>query len=142
MLLLRCGSAAEVAPNSCVLYLPSEEPEAGRVLTVPVLSQVLRAMVLAWEPDWGIVASHEWQEAVRSKEDEREPVGWFTYFSTSRGNAPSLPEPVRSEFVEGQGTLVLLTPERLSTANPEHLALGRRVQEALDARGLLRPIPS
>jgi hypothetical protein len=28
----------------------------------------------------------------------------------------------------------------LSVANPEHLALGRRVQEALDGRNLLRPV--
>jgi hypothetical protein len=35
----------------CLLYLPYAGPEAQRVLTAPVLTQVLRAMVLAWEPD-------------------------------------------------------------------------------------------
>jgi hypothetical protein len=54
----------------------------------------------------------------------------------------SLPEPVRVQPVEDKGTLLLLTPERLTASNPEHLALGRHVQEVLRARGMLEPVVS
>jgi hypothetical protein len=49
---------------------------------------------------------------------------------------------VRVESVEDKGTLIVLGPERLSASNPEHLSLGRRVQEVLDSKELLRPVLS
>jgi immunity protein 52 of polymorphic toxin system len=42
------------------------------------------------------------------------------------------------EEVEDKGSLIILTPELLRSDNPEHLALARRVQRSLEARGLLR----
>jgi len=67
-------------------------------------------------------------------------MGWVTYFSRQWGLVPALPEPVREEPVEEKGTLVVLTPERLSGRNPEHLALGRRVQSLLEDRGLIKRV--
>ena len=69
-------------------------------------------------------------------------LGWMTYFSRSRGEIPALPAPVRIESVEDQGTLILLTPERLTASNPEHLSLARSVQDVLRTRGLLEPAVS
>jgi hypothetical protein len=97
----------------------------------------MRALVLAWEPDWGGVIS----EAYRDLRDE--PVGppytgWLMYFAHHWGVVPPLPSPVRVEPVEDKGTLVILTPERLTPSNPEHVALARRVQNQLEERGLLR----
>ncbi|KFA87141.1 immunity 52 family protein [Archangium violaceum] len=139
---LRCGSAAEFVPNNCLLYLPKEEPEEERVLQVDVLAQVLRAMVLAWEPDWGFITSGDFRDSLSPQGIAGTFVGWLTYFSRRRGEVPPLPEPVRVQPVEDQGTLLLLTPERLTASNPEHLALGQRVQEVLHARGLLEPVVS
>jgi hypothetical protein len=119
-----CGSDARGAPNSCFLYLPREEPGAERVLTAPVLTEVLRSMVLAWEPE-GAAGTF---------------VGWMTYFSRHRGEVPSLPEPVRVETVNEKGTLVQLSSERISAANSEHVSLARRVQDVLLSAGLLEPI--
>jgi hypothetical protein len=65
-------------------------------------------------------------------------VGWVMYFSRLRGKVPPLPAPVRIEPVEDKGTLVTLTPERFTAANPEHVALAARVHELLDRAGLLR----
>jgi len=62
----------------------------------------------------------------------------MTYFSRERGEVPALPAPVRLELVGDKGTLVILTPERLTPSNPEHVALARRVQNLLEERGLLR----
>ncbi|KFA91996.1 immunity 52 family protein [Archangium violaceum] len=139
---MRCGSAAELMPNNCLLYLPSEEPERERVLQVDVLAGVLHAMVLAWEPDWGVITSDDFRDNLSAEGDAGTFVGWVTYLSRSRGEVPALPEPVRVQPVEDKGTLLLLTPERLTASNPEHLALGRHVQEVLSAKGLLEPVVS
>ncbi|KFE60946.1 hypothetical protein DB31_4570 [Hyalangium minutum] len=62
------------------------------------------------------------------------------YFSRLRGTVPPLPAPVRIEPVEDKGTLVILTPERFTVSNPEHVALAARVHELLDRAGLLRKL--
>ena len=67
-------------------------------------------------------------------------VGWIMYFPRSRGTVPPLPAPVRIEPVEDKGTLIVLTPERLTPANPEHIELAQRVHVLLDRAGLLRPL--
>jgi hypothetical protein len=56
------------------------------------------------------------------------------------GKVPALPAPVRVESVGGKGTLIILTPERLSPSNPEHLSLAWRVQKLLEERGLLKQV--
>ncbi|MFY0576638.1 Imm52 family immunity protein [Cystobacter fuscus] len=73
MVQLTCGDASGAYPNSCVLYLPRTdvEPEGTRVLTAPVLVSVLRAMVLAWEPLFGVIATHEFRRALRPARDPR-----------------------------------------------------------------------
>ncbi len=139
---LHCGSAAEFASNSCFLYLPKEEPEKERVLQEDVLTEVLRAMVLAWEPDWGVVTSGDFRDTLSQQGIAGTFVGWLTYLSRGRGEVPPLPQPVRVQRVEDKGTLILLSPERLTASNPEHLALGRHVQDALRIRGLLEPVVS
>ena len=97
----------------------------------------MRAMVLAWEPDWAITTSDGLWEQLSNGSRIGGFVGWMTYFSRRRGELPVLPAPVRVEPLEDKGTLVILTPERLTVSNPGHVALARHVQSLLDARGLL-----
>lgn len=137
---LTCGDDAVVAPNNCILDLPREKPGSERVLSVSVLTEVMRAMVLAWEPDWGVVTSEDFRDSLSQEGDAGTFVGWLTYFSRSRGEVPSLPAPVRVAPVEDKGSLVFLSPVRLSVANSEHLALGRHVQDVLLSKGLLNPV--
>jgi hypothetical protein len=137
MMMLSCGSAFEGQSNSCLLYLPSEEPELGRVLTASIMTQVLRALVLAWEPDWGGIISHAYQD-IRDEPAGHPRTGWLMYFSRRRGEMPPLPSPARVELVEDKGTLVLLTPERFTVDNPAHIALADEVRVLLDHAGLLR----
>lgn len=103
-----------------------------------MLSSVLRAMVLAWEPEWGVVTSDEFRDAVKPTDDTF--VGWVTYFSRRRGVVPPLPAPVRIDPVDELGWLITLTPERVSASNPEHVALAKRVGELLDRAGLMGPL--
>ncbi|KFA92653.1 immunity 52 family protein [Archangium violaceum] len=141
-LLLTCGSCSEFYSNVCLLYLPSAGAEEERVLTTSVLRDVMHAMVLAWEPDWSVVTSHELRGAMSETRRAGDFVGWVTYLSRSRGEVPSLPEPVQVQPVEDKGALLLLTPERLTASNPEHLSLARSVQDVLRTRGLLEPVVS
>ncbi|MDY7231434.1 immunity 52 family protein [Hyalangium rubrum] len=136
-----CGSASFVPPPVCVFKPPSEGPLAHRVLTSAVLSEVVRAMALAWEPEWCVATSEQHRDMLANHGEVPDVfVGWVMYFSRQRGPVPPLPASVRVEPVEDKGTLILLTPERFTASNPEHVALAVRVQELLDAAGLLRPL--
>nr|WP_208719499.1 immunity 52 family protein [Corallococcus sicarius] len=134
------GGYSEAGSNSCVLTLPTpgRSPNAERVITAPVLTEVVRSMALAWEPDWSVAMSH----AHRDLEDEAGKtdiwLGWVTYLSRHRGTVPPLPAPVRIEPVEDRGSMLILTPERFTVANPEHIALARRVRELLARAGLMQ----
>jgi Immunity protein 52 len=140
MVTLVCGSLAESAPNNVLLYFPMEGPGLERLLTLPVLTGVLRAMAQAWEPDWAVAVSDDFRDRLPLQGNADTFVGWLTYFSRQRGEVPTLPEPVRVEPVEDKGSLVILGPEPLSAANPEHVARGLHVQQVLKERGLLKRI--
>ncbi|WP_309894790.1 immunity 52 family protein [Archangium sp.] len=138
VVMLSCGSAVAPPPNFGLVDLPSDGPEERRVLTVPVLTEVMRALVLAWEPDWGGVISHAYQD-MRNEPAGHPRTGWLMYFSRQRqrGEFPSLPQPMRVEPVEDKGSLVILTPERFTVDNPAHVALADEVRAVLDRAGLL-----
>jgi Immunity protein 52 len=135
-----CGHSSLHLPSTCVLQPYDEGPIGERVLTAPVMTEVLRAMALAWEPEWGVATSFAHQEMITKGGSPDTFVGWVMYFSRLRGTVPPLPAPVRIEPVEDKGTLVILTPERFTVSNPEHVALAERVHELLDRAGLLRPL--
>ena len=137
----RCGFADPWLSSACVLK-PFDEGFVGeRILTAPVMTEVLRAMALAWEPEWGIATSDAHRQmTVKGFPHPGTFVGWVMYFSRLRGAVPPLPVPMRTEPVEDKGTLVILTPERFTASNPEHVALAARVHELLNRAGLLRPL--
>lgn len=134
-----CGSSSQVVPNTCVLTPPSEGP-AERVLSAPVLAQVLRAMVLAWEPEVGIATSDTHRDEVLKNSTVGTFPGWMMYFARRRGDVPPLPAPVQVEPVQDKGTLIVLTPERFTASNPSHVELAREVGDVLDRAGLLKPL--
>jgi hypothetical protein len=97
-------------------------------------------MVLAWELDSAIATSTMHRDKVTNTARAGTFVGWIMYFPRSRGTVPPLPAPVRIEPVEDKGTLIILTPERLTPTNPEHVTLARRVHELLHRAGILGPL--
>ncbi|MFY2564086.1 immunity 52 family protein [Corallococcus terminator] len=135
-----CGSCAEGLPNLCLLSLPSEGPNAERIFTAHVLSGVVRSMVHAWDPDWAVAISRTHRNLDDQGGRDNLWVGWVTYLANHRGKVPPLPAPVRIEPVEDKGTLIVLTPERFTVTNPEHVALSRRVRELLARAGLVKPL--
>lgn len=135
-----CGSDDPWSRPSCLLHPPHKGDAAERILTASVMAEVVRAMALAWEPDCGVATSDLHRDTAWNRPRIGTFTGWITYLSRQRGTVPPLPAPVRIEPVEGKGTLIILTPERFTASNPEHVALAARVQELLDRAGLLRPI--
>jgi immunity protein 52 of polymorphic toxin system len=140
MLMLGCGGDSQGGPNSVRLDFPSEALGCERMLTAPVLSCVMRALAVAWEPDWAIATADGLWEQLSNHSRLGTFVGWMTYVSLKRGQVPALPAPVRVESVEDKGTLIILTPERLTPSNPGHVVLARQVQQVLEERGLLRKV--
>ncbi|WP_233613261.1 MULTISPECIES: immunity 52 family protein [Corallococcus] len=136
---MTCGSYSQrKSANVCVLSLPSKGESAERLITASMLTKVTRSMALAWEPDWAVAMSETYR-AMDGRQGQDDPwLGWVTYLARDRGTVPHLPAPVRIEPVEDKGTLIILTPERFTVANPEHIALARRVRELLAQAGLMR----
>ncbi|MFY2559321.1 immunity 52 family protein [Corallococcus terminator] len=138
---IHCGGYSDVVLNTCVFTLPSRGLSAGRVVTASALVSLLRACALSWEPDWAVAMSHAHREMTGRRKQKWAPrIGWVTYLAQHRGTVPPLPAPVRIESVEDKGTLIVLTPERFTASNPEHVALAERVRELLDRAGLLKPL--
>jgi hypothetical protein len=137
----RCGAYSLGGVNSCLLDPPDKGPVRERILSAPVLAEVLTSMATAWDPDFAMASS---TEMVRLMEKDRFEVrvGWLTYLSRRLGTVPPLPAPVRIEPVGTLGWLLVLSPEPMTAHNPEHVAFTARVRELLDRAGLIeRPEP-
>ncbi|RKH13363.1 hypothetical protein D7X74_21990 [Corallococcus sp. CA047B] len=135
-----CGSYSERVSNTCVFNLPHRGPTADRVLTAHVLAGLVRVLATSWEPDFATVMSSPHLQSAETGDPSSSWIGWITYLSSQRGTVPPLPAPVRIEPVDDRGTLIILTPERFTVGNPEHLALAERVRGLLDNAGLLKPL--
>ncbi|NNC20613.1 hypothetical protein HJC22_33325 [Corallococcus exiguus] len=137
---ITCGASSEAVPNSCVMTLPKRGPNADRLQTAHVLAGVEQSMALAWDPDGCVSTSWDHRELLSDEGRTGTFVGWVTYLSRRRGKVPPLPAPARIEPVEDKGTLIVLTPERFTVANPEHVALAHRVRELLARADLMQPV--
>ena len=134
-----CGGWAEHVPNSCVLNLPSAGASMERIVQGPMLEKIMRAMILAWEPAWGVVNSSS-HLLLDNSPSPGPDAGWMMYLSHQWGALPALPAPVRVDRVEDKGTLLVLTEDRFTASNPEHVALATHVRETLSQAGLLKPL--
>jgi hypothetical protein len=137
----RCGGYSPGGPNSCLLEPPDEGPARERLLRAPVLAEVLTCMATAWDPDFALASSTEMVRLVQKRKWEVR-VGWLTYLSRRLGTLPPLPAPVRILPVGEWGWLLILSPERMTASNPEHVAFTARMRELLDQAGLIEPEPT
>ncbi len=137
---LLCGDASVWVSNRCLLGPPQTGAAAEHLLQASLLMGVMGVMARAWDPEWGVATSSAHRDLMTESPGAGTFVGWITYFSRSRGPLPPLPEPVRVEPVDDLGSLVLLTPERLTASNPAHVALAREVAARLSAAGLLHDL--
>ena len=139
---LHCGEYSPWgAGNTCLISPPDEGPVRDRILSAPVLAEVLTSVATAWDPDFAMASSTEMVRLVKKRKREVR-VGWLTYLSRRLGKLPPLPAPVRIEPVGTLGWLLVLSPEPMTASNPEHMAFTARIRELLDRAGLIeRPEP-
>jgi hypothetical protein len=137
-----CGSAHTRVGSHCILNALGQKEVAKRVVTAPVLTEVVRAMVFAWEPEFAIATSDQHVDLVVTEQFPKlgTYVGWIMYFADFRGPVPPLPEPVRVEHIPDRGSLITLTQEKFTASNPAHVALAADVQARLKDAGLLVPL--
>ena len=140
-LMIHCG---EYAPspgiNSCIINLPYEGEVSRRLLHVSMLLAIMRCIVSAWEPDWGVVTSNIYQRIVPSVPGNAPRMGWIMYLSPRRGPIPALPPPTQVLPLERGGALVVLTDERFTAHDPEQVATAERVTQMLQKEGYLGPL--
>jgi hypothetical protein len=106
-----------------------------------VMTEVLRAMALAWEPEWGVVTTHQYDNMISEQVmPAGTSVGWVMYFSRLRGPVPPLPAPVRIEPVEDKGALVILTPRAVHRFQSGACRAGRACLRVADAGWTAEPI--
>nr|WP_233612440.1 immunity 52 family protein [Corallococcus sp. AB045] len=111
-------------------------------MTAPVMTGVVRAMALAWEPEFALATSNQHVDTIVTEQFPKLGTygGWVMYFADFRGPVPPLPAPVQVEHIPDRGTLITLTPEKFTVSNPAHVALAADVQARLQDAGLLMPL--
>ena len=133
---LACGSHSRRLGNFCTLDFSEEGPAARRLLRAPVVTEVLKCMIHAWEPEEGVVGMHAYHD-LRPDSLTRSPrIGWVTYLPRTLGPMPPLSPPAITIPVDQQGALVIATDERFTTSNPAHVTAADRVLGALENAGL------
>ncbi|QAT89195.1 hypothetical protein EJ065_7680 [Corallococcus coralloides] len=137
-----CGSASTYVSSACILNSLGQSEVAKRVVTAPVMTGVVRAMALAWEPEFALATSSQHVDTLVTEQFPKPGTyaGWVTYLADFRGPVPPLPAPVQVEHLPDRGTLITLTQEKFSASNPAHVALAADVQARLQAAGLLTPL--
>jgi len=137
---LSCGHNDSRGVDTIILTPHETDATGQRLMQAPVMTALLRALAIAWEPQMGIVMSHRHREAAFKDAEFEHRIGWVNYFARSLGPLPPLPDPVRVEPVDDIGSLVILTPERFATSNPAHVALSLQVSATLKDAGVLKPL--
>jgi Immunity protein 52 len=132
-------SSLSKSGNTCNIILPRKNyPEFYQQ---PLMGQLLELVVEHWPAKYASVSNIGWNNAVNwvgehaSRAGQFE-IGWLTYVAD-----PSVAEALPSKIQVrrfGQGVIFQLTEEFSSYKNPEHVALGLRVKEALAAASKLQ----
>jgi hypothetical protein len=80
--------------NECQFDLPYGGPSADRLFRVEALRELIDICVTVWDPDWGMVTTHETNWAIYGKGRQYGGpwAGWLTYLSDRYGRLPALPE--------------------------------------------------
>jgi hypothetical protein len=140
-LMIRCGSyAPHPGFNSCVINLPYGETVRERLLHVPVLKTVMECVVSAWDPDWSVITSRQYQDMVPFPPSNSPRIGWILYLSSRRGEVPPLPSSTTVVRLEKQGTLVITTQERFTASKPSHVETENQIAKILAQARLLGPL--
>lgn len=138
---IRCGAyTPDLTANACVIQLPTDKLIAARVLTVPTLVAIMRCVVSIWKPDWGTVMSHDHRNLLKDQRDNSPQIGWITYLSVPSENIPSSIAPARTVSLQPNGSLIVVTDERFTASDVNHIQTANQVTAELSRRNLLKAV--
>lgn len=128
------GSSGDERSASTVLKLPTDaisdlhDPQTAR--------RLLRILVETWDCSFGGVSLQRYQQAVRAGETDSYAGQWLFYLPFPN-LAKCLPNGIALERF-AKGILIETTPHLPDADEPEDVAAGKRVSDALDELGLIR----
>lgn len=129
-LTISCGSFSKWLGNNVAIDLPDNLSELRQTER---MSDVLTAVVEAWEPEWAGVMSRSAMDA-RDFAASKPFVDWMLYLSNQLApQIPKLPQPARAQQVGKIGSIIVVQPEPPAPANPDHLKNIQQADEALHA---------
>lgn len=138
---LRCGCYDPIpGVNSVTIDLPDSGGSVNRILNTSKLTEIIKALVIAWEPDWGVVNSNAYQANRFESKSNAPRVGWILYLGKHRGDLPSLPQAVTTAMISNSGWLIAITEDVFTASNTNLINLADEVQQLLSKHGLLGPL--
>lgn len=113
--------------NSLHFRSDSDGPSDPRIVTYPLMKQVVGATVSTWKPDICTVFSTDLLPGLK---EGRWHSAWMTYVPPSEAGGIDLVGVPFSEWTPDGGLLLSATDQTFDAANPDHVAGARRLHEA------------
>ena len=136
---IQFGGTAPEAVNSCRILSPEPfAPTLNRPATPATLVAMLRAMTLAWDPDWGWAARDAPLTPLEAASTTDTHVGWLTYITRRWGEVPAGLAAERVETLAGRGSIIVLPEVLLVHETAESVTQALEVQRRLLEHGVLR----
>jgi len=107
-----------VRPNSCRLEIP-DNAETSSILSRDGLISIVRALVVAWEPDVCLVFPLAWWKS----KNYRVSASWLTYCAASVGGVEDVFAGCRRVEVDALGTIFVAMEDRFEPTIESHQAL-------------------
>jgi hypothetical protein len=123
-------------PNNFRLQTRTRTVANADFVNAAVLGATLRAIVTAWDADWGRVYDWYYENPIMSppRKEDIPPFwsGWIVYLAAHFAEHVSVPPGVIAEEVPGHGLMLFATKDAFDRDNPVHMAAAYSIQEALE----------
>jgi hypothetical protein len=126
--------------NGLGVTLPKSSSLNERLATAPMLQRIVALLAQALTPDQVTVrsAGHAYYYRTNGERGRGAHVGWMAYLNIPPAQLPPLPAPAYALPFAPQGTLIMVTDDRFTAANPTHIRTANLVTERLKDAGLLQ----
>ena len=123
-------------PNNFSLDFRTRTIANADLANAAVLGAMLRAIVTAWDADWGRVYDWHYKNPImRPERQEDTPPfwsGWIVYLAARFADRISVPRGVVAEEIPGHGIMLFATKDVFDRDNPAHMAAAYSIQLALE----------
>lgn len=125
--------------NDCVLRLPEQY-----VKETPISRWVtwMACLVDIWQPDHGALAPSKYWQLAPKMPRWTPRIGWMTYLRIRPDDLAFLSPDYIVRPMGEAGCLIIVTEERFTVSNPEHVEKANGLVQLLQARNLLKPVVS